>query len=318
MYAVNSKGEISEVSEKVMTDFPDINKRKQDMLNIMQYISDNAKIKINVIYTYQKENYKEKAYIPFREEISSSDKLAKEYINYRNGNTNSEIDADIFKSIVVQKDENGISHYFLLSAGCVEIERNYADNELISIKYLFPVPYFSFAKMLVEEKDKAPNQKYTLTSNVSKEVFLKNGTHRQYSEKTSETDIKIEHFVSELMNINSDVATYSNKATDCMIEISERRKDFFTEYKIIKNMIIKTFPESYGIIYDKNKSCIRALLKKQNEEKFIHILIGGTQEKPCYIYEGIKTFSVEELRKVMINDNIPKAEWFEKIIYFFK
>lgn len=307
MLMVNSKGEIIEADKEIMTDFPDFEKRKAETLNVLQYISDSVKKKFSIAYAYQKEDYKEKVYIPFKEEIPSSDKLAKEYIEFKNGTLKDESNKDVLKSIVRTKSEKGI-RFFLLALGCIVIERNYADNEIISFKYMLPVPYCRFAREIKQETE------YTLISTVSYETMFKSGTVIPYSEKKSKLDSDIEYLITAL---NKNKATDSNKATECLIKLSGKRKDFFVEYKDIKNMIIKTFPKSRGIIYDKDKSCIRAVLKRNNTETLIFIFVGGTQENPCYIFRGRTAESIDRLKALLIADE-KEEEWFTKVINVFK
>lgn len=301
---VSSKDNIVDVPETVLNDFPDFEKRKNEMLGLLQYISDNVGKKINIAYSYQKEGYKEKVYIPFREEISSSDRLAKEYIEFKNGNFREDNpNIDILKSMVRVKSDNGI-RFFLLTLGCIIIERNYVDNEIISVNYTLPVTYGTFINAVRQDDT------YTFISDIAYKTVFKSGTVVPYSKDVS----KLNSNISCLMTfLNKNKAIYSNKATDCLKKMSIKRNEFFSEYKAIKNMIIKTFPKSRGIIYNREKSYINAIIKKDGMEIFTTIFVYGTATNPYYIFRGEVASNIEELKLLLIS-NKKEEEWFKKII----
>jgi hypothetical protein len=308
---VNSKGETITVEDEVtvMNDFPNFEKRKTEMLEVLKHISNIIRKKINIVYSYQEKNYKEKVYIPFREEVLSSDRLAKKYIQFKNNEYKEKTDIDVLKSMVRIKAESGIKFY-LVTLGCITIERNYADNEIISIQYSRPVPYYQFAIKIKQETEKAiDTEKYTVISDIDYKTLFKNGTVKAYSEDVSKTDTDIERLVEKL---NQNKAVDSNRANECFKQISIKRKDFFAEYRTIKEMMIKTFPRSRGIIYNKDKSCIRAVLKEDNVERYVNVLVGGTAENPCYIFNGKTADSVSKLQKLLIANE--KEEWFTQVI----
>lgn len=308
MLMVNSEDNIVDVPKTVFADFPNLEKRKSEMLEILQYISDNIGKKMNVAYSYQEKGYKERAYIPFREEILSSDKLAKKYIEYKNGNYREEDDIDILKSIVRVKSESSI-RFFLLTLGCITIERNYVDNKIISAEYTLPVTYSTFINAVKQDDT------YTFISDIAYKIIFKNGIVVPYSNGISKLNDNIKRLIAFL---NKNNATYSNKANECLEKMLNERTEFFAEYKTIKNMIIKTFPKSRGIIYERKNSCINAIIKKNGGETFITIFVYGTADNPCYIFRGKSANNVGELKHLLISgiydENEKEEEWFRKII----
>lgn len=176
----------------------------------------------------------------------------------------------------IYSDDNDVSSWYYLGVGSIEFERNVYDGEYIDARYLSPIPYTLFMKLL--DKEFADCQLLS----IGLELTSPQALSEMAFERTTSFDVEIVEALEQYKKDHGyDLKDKdSNKANNCIAAITEYKDNVYPVYQLVKNCIRKTFKDAYNIRYKGN--CITAQLDEyQSIELYVVsndpvvIIIGG-------------------------------------------
>lgn len=316
MYAVNSFGKTIEVPNGRVIHFlnPEI---KQEQMNVFKAILKNN-FKENVDFTFAHQPFYTSEMIIFycKTKISSSSKIVYDCLEIEKHLDEPIERLDLMRSLFQCKEDGHVCWYYL-SVGSYIIERNFYDCEPINIRYVSPVSYHTFLRdfenRLITEEEMAKGElckKYTLLGGLDMNdvsALLSHSFDRDIINRDSGKDQKMSRFAAawkqQKIKPNGE---YSNVATLCFLSADSKRKDCYTNYRAVKNMIKKTYKGSYGISYKQNK--MKATL---SDGRQITIYIYGTEEAPQYLFSGKMVTNIDGLKALIENKaDEHESKWF--------
>ena len=307
MYAVNSKGET--ISVKNPINFTDAEIKLENMKIFGAFLKKNLKEDVDYIYAHQPLYTHEMIIFACRTRFSSASKIVNASLEIEKHLDEPIEKLDLMRSLFTRKEDGKVCWYYL-TIGAYVIERNLYDGEPINIRYVQPVSYFAFQRdfrsklISAEELEKGcichgyelitEENGLRLADTAS---LLSHSFERDMQGGQSQKDQKMYRFALawEQQRINTE-GKYSNVATICFMNTQIKRRDCYRNYQEVKNMIVKAYKGSYGIIYKNNT--ISAVLK---DGRKIKIYVYGTNEAPQYLIGGRMTSDLDALRELIKN-----------------
>lgn len=315
MKAVNSKNEVIEVKDKFVH-FLDASIREKEMREFTEYLNNAFRENADFAYCCQPLFTNEMVVFFCRTEVSSSSQIVRNSLEIEKHLDEPQETIDLMQSLFSRKETGRIRWYYL-TVGAFTFERNICDGKPIAVYYAQPVSYAKFIRnyernLLTEDELRSGElcTGYRQISGVRLNdpmTLLSCSFERDMFGGASQKDKQMYQFCKEWEQKRTRTGGKdSNRATFCLIQIGEKRKDCYPNYKEVKNLIKKRFHDSYKIQYHNN--VVTAML---NDSTSITLYISGTVNHPLYVIGGKTAGTLEELG-ILLDDKIYEHEekWF--------